>query len=77
MIIPHGRIPKKVPTNHVYIHVNNNNFITKKRFQVAPIKEVFHGALIEQQGTLLLCMLNGAHMHLYKHCSYSLFHHVN
>jgi len=27
-IIPHSCIPKKVPTNHVYIHVKNNNFIT-------------------------------------------------
>ena len=27
-IIPHGRIPMKVPTNHVYILVNNNNFTT-------------------------------------------------
>ena len=30
-IIPHGRIPMKVPTNHVYIHVNNNNFTTYSR----------------------------------------------
>ena len=27
-IIPHGRIPMKVSTNHIYIHVNNNNFTT-------------------------------------------------
>ena len=30
-IIPHGRIPVKVSTNHVYIHVNNNNFTTYSR----------------------------------------------
>ena len=30
-IIPHGRIPMKVPTNHVHIHVNNNNFTTYSR----------------------------------------------
>ena len=31
-ITPQGRIPKIIPTNHVYMQVNNNNFITKKRF---------------------------------------------
>ena len=51
-LIPHGHIPKKVPTNHVYIHVSNN-FITKKRFQVAPTKQVFLDALMEQQGILV------------------------
>ena len=30
-IITHGRIPMKVPTNHVHIHVNNNNFTTYSR----------------------------------------------
>ena len=30
-IIPHGRIPMKVPINHAYIHVNNNNFTTYSR----------------------------------------------
>ena len=44
------------------MHVNNNNFIIKKRFQVALTKQVFLGALMEQQGTLFLCTLNGTHM---------------
>ena len=51
--MPHGRIPKKVPTNHVYINVSNDNFITKKRFQVAPTRQVFLDALMEQQGILM------------------------
>ena len=54
-IIPHGRIPKKVATNYVSIHVNINNFIALKRFQVTAIKHVFFSALMEQQGPLLLC----------------------
>ena len=56
-IIPHGRIPMKVPTNHIYIyiHVSNNNFTPSKRFQVAPTKQGFLSALTEQQGPLLLC----------------------
>ena len=54
-IISHGRIPMKVPTNHIYIHVSNNNFTTSKRFQVAPTKQGFLSALTEQQGPLLLC----------------------
>ena len=47
-------------------HVNNINFITKKRFQVALIKKVFHSALMKEQGTHLLRMLNGTHMRPYK-----------
>ena len=47
-------------------HVNNINFITKKRFQVALRKKVFYSALMKQQGTLLLRMLKGTHMRPYK-----------
>ena len=35
-------------TCNIYKHVNNNKFITKKRFQVALTKEVFVDVIMEQ-----------------------------
>ena len=48
-----------------------------KPFQVALRRQLFLGHVMDQQFTLLLCMLNGTHMGPYKYCSYSEFHHVN
>ena len=75
---PHGRNPKKVPINIGYIHVNNNNFIIKKRLQVAVAKQVVswchHGAT---RHPIVMHIRKGTHMHPYKYCSYTLCHHVN
>ena len=57
----------KVPTNPVNKHVNNNNVFTRNISALR--KQLFLGAVMEQQFTLLLCMLNATHMGPYKYCS--------